>query len=51
MKSITARSKAGKGFTILAVAEGAISKKMHLFQKKNIKRKWQKVNFLLCLMN
>lgn len=45
MKSITARSKAGKGFTILAVAEGAISKKNASLSKKEYKEKMAKSKF------
>lgn len=39
IKAIKARSKAGKGFTILAVAEGAISKEDAALKKKEYKAK------------
>lgn len=39
IKALNARSKAGKGFTILAVAEGAISKEDAALSKKELKEK------------
>lgn len=42
IKAIKARSKAGKGFTILAVAEGAISKEDAALKKKQYKEKLAK---------
>ena len=39
VEAIEARAKAGKGFTILAVAEGAISKEDAQLSKKELKRK------------
>ena len=45
IKKVTAaiqkRAKAGKRFTILAVAEGAIPKKTQNFLKRNTKRNWK----------
>lgn len=42
MEAINARSEAGKGFTILAVAEGAISKEDAKLSKKDYKKKLEK---------
>lgn len=42
MEAINARSEAGKGFTILAVAEGAISKEDAKLSKKEYKKKLSK---------
>lgn len=42
IEAIQARSRAGKGFTILAVAEGAISKEDALLSKKDLKKKMEK---------
>ncbi len=42
VQSIEKRSKAGKGFTILAVAEGAISKEDAQLSKKEYKKKLEK---------
>lgn len=42
IKAIKARTKAGKGFTILAVAEGAISKEDAALKKKQYKEKLAK---------
>lgn len=42
MEAINARSEAGKGFTILAVAEGAISKEDAKLSKKEYKKKLAK---------
>lgn len=39
VEKLSARSKAGKGFTILAVAEGAISKEDAALGKKELKKK------------
>ncbi len=39
LDALSARSKAGKGFTILAVAEGAISKEDAALSKKELKEK------------
>ena len=39
VEKLNARSKAGKGFTILAVAEGAISKEDAALSKKELKKK------------
>ena len=39
IEAITKRTKAGKGFTILAVAEGAISKEDAKLSKKELKEK------------
>ena len=39
MEAIEKRNKAGKGFTILAVAEGAISKEDAALGKKELKKK------------
>ncbi len=41
-EALDARRKAGKGFTILAVAEGAISKEESLLTKKEMKKKLEK---------
>ncbi len=43
--AIEKRSKAGKGFTILAVAEGAISKEDAKLSKKELKKKMEKNTF------
>lgn len=42
IEAIEKRTKAGKGFTILAVAEGAISKKDAKLSKKEYKKKMEK---------
>ena len=42
VEAIEARNKAGKGFTILAVAEGAISKEDAKLGKKDLKKKLEK---------
>ena len=51
-EAIQRRNKAGKRFTILAVAEGAISKRMPSFQRKNIKKSWKQGqrNIRFCLL-
>ena len=43
--ALQARSKAGKGFTILAVAEGAISKEDAALSKKELKEKNKNYNY------
>lgn len=43
--AIDKRTKAGKGFTILAVAEGAISKEDAMLSKKELKEKLKKSKF------
>ncbi|MCR4998249.1 MAG: 6-phosphofructokinase [Lachnospiraceae bacterium] len=45
VEAIEARNKAGKGFTILAVAEGAISKEDAKLSKKELKKKLEKDPF------
>ncbi len=45
IEAIQKRKKAGKGFTILAVAEGAISKKEAKLSKKDLKKKRLKENY------
>ena len=45
--AINKRTKAGKGFTILAVAEGAISKEDAALSKKSTRKKWQSGNIRL----
>jgi len=45
MEAIQDRSLAGKGFTILAVAEGAISKEDALLSKKDYKKKLEKTKY------
>ena len=45
LDAIDKRRKAGKGFTILAVAEGAISKKDAKLSKKELAKKREKDNF------
>ena len=42
IEAIQARSRAGKGFTVLAVAEGAISKEDAKLSKKDLKKKMEK---------
>ena len=42
VEAIQRRAKAGKRFTILAVAEGAISKEDAQLPKRNIKRNWKR---------
>ncbi len=49
--AIEKRCKAGKRFTIIAVAEGAISKEDAALSKKELKRKKQRRNILLLHMN
>ncbi len=46
-EAIDKRAKAGKKFTIIAVAEGAISKEDAALSKKELKRKRQRRNILL----
>ncbi len=41
IKAINVRSKAGKGFTVIAVAEGAISKENAALSKKELKKKME----------
>ena len=48
---IDKRTQAGKRFTILAVAEGAISKEDAKLKKKSTKRSWRTENILLLLTN
>ncbi len=50
-KVIDGRTKAGKPFTILAVAEGAISKEDAKLKKKEYKEKLAKENILRLLMS
>lgn len=50
-EAIQKRNKAKKGFTILAVAEGAISKEMLLCPRRNIKINWQIISIRLYLMS
>ena len=50
-KVIDGRTKAGKPFTILAVAEGAISKEDAKLKRKSIRRSSQKENILRLLMS
>lgn len=50
-KVIDGRTKAGKPFTILAVAEGAISKEDAKLKRKSIRRSLRKENILRLLMN
>lgn len=45
--AINKRTKAGKGFTILAVAEGAISKEDAALSKKSTKKRLQNANIRL----
>ena len=45
VEAIEARHKAGKGFTILAVAEGAISKEDAKLSKKELKKKQEKEGY------
>ncbi len=45
IEAIEKRRKAGKGFTILAVAEGAISKEDAKLSKKELKKKREQENF------
>ncbi|MBO6215009.1 MAG: 6-phosphofructokinase [Lachnospiraceae bacterium] len=45
IKAIEKRHKAGKGFTILAVAEGAISKEDAKLSKKELKKKQEKEHY------
>ena len=45
VEAIEARNKAGKGFTILAVAEGAISKEDAKLSKKDLKKKQEKEGY------
>ena len=45
MEAINKRSRQGKGFTILAVAEGAISKEDAALTKKELKAKKKQVMF------
>lgn len=45
VEAIEARNKAGKGFTILAVAEGAISKEDAKLSKKELKKKQEKEGY------
>lgn len=49
--AIEKRGKAGKRFTIIAVAEGAISKEDAALSKKELKEKKQRRNILLLHMN
>ena len=45
--AINKRTKAGKGFTILAVAEGAISSEDAALPRKSTRKKWQSGNIRL----
>ena len=51
VNAIEKRGKAGKRFTIIAVAEGAISKEDAALSKKELKEKKQRRNILLLHMN
>lgn len=51
VEAIEKRGKAGKRFTIIAVAEGAISKEDAALSKKELKEKKQRRNTLLLHMN
>ena len=51
VEAIEKRGKAGKRFTIIAVAEGAISKEDAALSKKELKEKKQRRNILLLHMN
>ena len=51
VNAIEKRGKAGKRFTIIAVAEGAISKEDAALSKKELKEKKAKKNILLLHMN